>query len=292
MGGEDSEVTESTRNIFLECALFEPKAIRRRRRALGLSTDASDRYERGVDPDGLERRGAARAGADRRGRRRHGRRDGVDVYPEPAGARRCADPAGACLARAGVSRSMRARWPSTWSRWASGGSRRRWRLRFEVPGHRVYDVDPRDRPDRGGRAAPRLRTFPRSCVRSGSGAVPEAPLSRWRTGCARCWSAGVCWSPGGGVRAGGAGRRRAAPEPALGGEPAAPGARAGSAAPGGAQLLARRAGRPALRDRDSVRPGRNAAGPPDEATHCAVVVTRRADAAALERRGDRSMCGT
>lgn len=54
MGGENSEVTETTRDVLLECALFDPAATRRTRRALGLSTDASYRYERGVDPDGME----------------------------------------------------------------------------------------------------------------------------------------------------------------------------------------------------------------------------------------------
>ena len=38
--------------MLLECALFDPKSIRRTRRALGISTDASYRFERGVDPEG------------------------------------------------------------------------------------------------------------------------------------------------------------------------------------------------------------------------------------------------
>jgi len=50
MGGEESEVGEGTTELFLECALFEPKRVRRAARALGLSTDASYRFERGVDP--------------------------------------------------------------------------------------------------------------------------------------------------------------------------------------------------------------------------------------------------
>ena len=54
MGGLDSEVTASTTDVLLECALFEPKSIRATRRALGMSTDASYRFERGVDPEGLE----------------------------------------------------------------------------------------------------------------------------------------------------------------------------------------------------------------------------------------------
>jgi len=54
MGGLDSEVTLATTDVLLECALFEPKAIRTTRRALGVSTEASYRFERGVDPEGLD----------------------------------------------------------------------------------------------------------------------------------------------------------------------------------------------------------------------------------------------
>jgi phenylalanyl-tRNA synthetase beta chain len=55
MGGLDTEVTANTRDVFLECAIFDPRAVRHTRRALGMSTDASYRFERGVDPDGVER---------------------------------------------------------------------------------------------------------------------------------------------------------------------------------------------------------------------------------------------
>ncbi|CAN5681205.1 phenylalanine--tRNA ligase subunit beta [soil metagenome] len=55
MGGADTEVTHDTRAILLECALFDPRSVRNTRRALGLSTDASYRFERGVDPDGMLR---------------------------------------------------------------------------------------------------------------------------------------------------------------------------------------------------------------------------------------------
>jgi phenylalanyl-tRNA synthetase beta chain len=53
MGGMNSEVGDETRNLLLECALFTPGAIRTTRKRLGLSTDASYRFERGVDPEGL-----------------------------------------------------------------------------------------------------------------------------------------------------------------------------------------------------------------------------------------------
>ena len=52
MGGRDSEVTESTTDLFIEVAVFDPQRTRAARRKLGLSTDASYRFERGVDPDG------------------------------------------------------------------------------------------------------------------------------------------------------------------------------------------------------------------------------------------------
>lgn len=51
MGGAGSEITEQTVNVFLECAFFNPIAIRKTSKRLGLSTDSSYRFERGVDPD-------------------------------------------------------------------------------------------------------------------------------------------------------------------------------------------------------------------------------------------------
>jgi phenylalanyl-tRNA synthetase beta chain len=49
MGGFDSRVTESTRNILVEAAWFDPAAIRSSSRRHGLHTDASHRFERGAD---------------------------------------------------------------------------------------------------------------------------------------------------------------------------------------------------------------------------------------------------
>lgn len=50
-GGLDSGVTESTKNVFIESAYFNPTRVRRTARRHGLSTDASFRYERGTDPN-------------------------------------------------------------------------------------------------------------------------------------------------------------------------------------------------------------------------------------------------
>lgn len=51
MGGENSEVDDSTKNILIESAFFNPSSIRKTAKHLGLSTDASYRFERGTDPN-------------------------------------------------------------------------------------------------------------------------------------------------------------------------------------------------------------------------------------------------
>jgi phenylalanyl-tRNA synthetase beta chain len=55
MGGEESGVTESTTEIILESAVFAPVSVRRTSRGLGLSSDSSYRFERGVDRGGVLR---------------------------------------------------------------------------------------------------------------------------------------------------------------------------------------------------------------------------------------------
>jgi phenylalanyl-tRNA synthetase beta chain len=50
MGGEDTGVTEATKNVLLESAYFRPGSIRRTARKLNLPSDSSYRFERGVDP--------------------------------------------------------------------------------------------------------------------------------------------------------------------------------------------------------------------------------------------------
>ena len=54
MGSIDAEVDGTTTDIFLESAYFNPSSVRRTARTLGLSTDSSYRFERGVDPKGAE----------------------------------------------------------------------------------------------------------------------------------------------------------------------------------------------------------------------------------------------
>lgn len=55
MGGVDSEVTESTTDILLESAQFEMLSVRTTSRALKLQSDSSFRFERGVDPNGVDK---------------------------------------------------------------------------------------------------------------------------------------------------------------------------------------------------------------------------------------------
>jgi len=53
MGGENSEVSDDTVNVLIESAYFDPVTIRRGSKFLGLSTEASKRFERGADPNGV-----------------------------------------------------------------------------------------------------------------------------------------------------------------------------------------------------------------------------------------------
>jgi phenylalanyl-tRNA synthetase beta chain len=87
MGGEESEISSTTEDVLIESAWFNSASVRRTAKLLGLHTEASHRFERGVDPEGIlpaqERcvaliceiaGGLATA-------------DGIDVYPNPFAAR-------------------------------------------------------------------------------------------------------------------------------------------------------------------------------------------------------------
>ena len=54
MGGSNSQVTDQTQSILLESALFLPGSVRKTARQLGISTDSSYRFERGIDPHGVQ----------------------------------------------------------------------------------------------------------------------------------------------------------------------------------------------------------------------------------------------
>lgn len=84
MGGVDSEVSGSTTRVLLECAYFDPRSVRATARALGLSTDASYRFERGIDIDGMERAVHRAVELIQTVAGGHVVEDAVDVYPAPA----------------------------------------------------------------------------------------------------------------------------------------------------------------------------------------------------------------
>lgn len=54
MGSVDAEVDESTQSIILESAYFNPSSVRKTARTLNISTDSSYRFERGIDPQGVQ----------------------------------------------------------------------------------------------------------------------------------------------------------------------------------------------------------------------------------------------
>jgi phenylalanyl-tRNA synthetase beta chain len=84
MGGSTSEISASTRNVLLEAATFEPRSIRRTSRRLGLISEASYRFERGVDANSIPfaaRRAAALLAKLGSGSVVTGM---VDRYPRPA----------------------------------------------------------------------------------------------------------------------------------------------------------------------------------------------------------------
>src|SRR5213594_2206058 len=83
MGSVESEVSDTTTDLVLECAYFQPTRIRRTRRALGLSSESSYRFERGIDMLGMpEAMGRAidliraLAGGEMR-------EPPIDLWPEP-----------------------------------------------------------------------------------------------------------------------------------------------------------------------------------------------------------------
>ena len=53
MGGFDSEITDKTVDVLLESAYFHPSSIRKTSKTLGMHTEASHRFERGADPEGV-----------------------------------------------------------------------------------------------------------------------------------------------------------------------------------------------------------------------------------------------
>ena len=83
MGGAETEISFSTRDILIECAYFDPIVVRRTSKALGLRTEASYRFERGADPEMAEvasRRAAELIQQVAGGEILAG---AIDIYPRP-----------------------------------------------------------------------------------------------------------------------------------------------------------------------------------------------------------------
>jgi phenylalanyl-tRNA synthetase beta chain len=83
MGGEESEISPTTTDVLIESAYFDPDSVRRTARALGMDTEASRRFERGADREGVLRAQercvqliCELAGGV-------ASEDAIDVYPEP-----------------------------------------------------------------------------------------------------------------------------------------------------------------------------------------------------------------
>ena len=83
MGGQNSEVSENTRHILIESAYFDPMNVRKTAKRLGMNTEASQRFERGADPNGTLyalNKAAGMISEIASGSVCHGI---VDIYPEP-----------------------------------------------------------------------------------------------------------------------------------------------------------------------------------------------------------------
>jgi phenylalanyl-tRNA synthetase beta chain len=115
MGGAESEVTDSTRRVLLESAWFAPSGVRRTARRLGLRTEASYRFERTTDIDGVPLAADRAAGLIARVSAASLLRGRVDAYPSvqrsaPIAVRlkRVTELSGMAISRADVSSRLKA----------------------------------------------------------------------------------------------------------------------------------------------------------------------------------------
>ena len=87
MGGEESEISNQTTDVLIESAYFDPNSVRQTARKLGMDTEASRRFERGADREGVLR--AQQRCVDLICELAGGvaTEDAIDVYPKPLGER-------------------------------------------------------------------------------------------------------------------------------------------------------------------------------------------------------------
>ncbi|HEX8424632.1 MAG TPA: phenylalanine--tRNA ligase subunit beta [Pyrinomonadaceae bacterium] len=83
MGGAETEISDTTQDVLIESAHFAPASVRRTSRALGLQTEASDRFERGVDPEGQLRAQARTVALITELAGGTATADAIDIYTQP-----------------------------------------------------------------------------------------------------------------------------------------------------------------------------------------------------------------
>ena len=83
MGGEDSEISTQTKDVLIESAYFDPQSIRQTARQLGMDTEASRRFERGADCDGVLRAQQRCVELICEIAGGVATEDAIDVYPQP-----------------------------------------------------------------------------------------------------------------------------------------------------------------------------------------------------------------
>ena len=83
MGGEESEISNQTKDVLIESAYFDPNSVRKTARKLAMDTEASRRFERGADRDGVLR--AQQRCVDLICELAGGvaTEDAIDIYPQP-----------------------------------------------------------------------------------------------------------------------------------------------------------------------------------------------------------------
>ena len=84
MGGEESEISSQTKDVLIESAYFDPNSVRQTARKLGMDTEASRRFERGADRDGVQN--AQQRCVELICELAGGiaTEDAIDVYPQPS----------------------------------------------------------------------------------------------------------------------------------------------------------------------------------------------------------------
>ena len=82
MGGEETEISVETRDVLIESAYFNPASVRRTSRVLGLRTEASNRFERGADYEGVLRAQARCVALITELAGGSATEDSIDVYPK------------------------------------------------------------------------------------------------------------------------------------------------------------------------------------------------------------------